>query len=178
MPLALVRRLVKGTALTAAEHDGNLNVLETAIEAPAIRGQVSRTSVGAISIASQGDYQSTGLTGSFDTATGEGLALGTTDTFAIKNTSGATKLLQFYASIDAAAGNNQTLGIKLAKNGTPVDQTECRAFTGSGGQEAKLVTNWIIEVANNDEVALFVANISASTNLELRRARIVATEVR
>jgi hypothetical protein len=31
MPLALIRRLIKGTPLTALEHDGNLDVLETAI---------------------------------------------------------------------------------------------------------------------------------------------------
>jgi hypothetical protein len=33
MPLSLVRRAVKGSPLTAADHDGNLNVLEAAIEA-------------------------------------------------------------------------------------------------------------------------------------------------
>jgi hypothetical protein len=32
MPLNLIRRLVKGSPLTAADHDGNLDVLETAIE--------------------------------------------------------------------------------------------------------------------------------------------------
>lgn len=33
MALALIRRLIKGTPLTASEHDGNLNVLEAAIAA-------------------------------------------------------------------------------------------------------------------------------------------------
>jgi hypothetical protein len=39
MPLALIRRLIKGTPLTAAEHDGNLNVLEAAIAASLQPGQ-------------------------------------------------------------------------------------------------------------------------------------------
>ena len=74
-------------------------------------------------------------------------------------------------------GNNHTLGIKLAKNGTAIDQTECRAFTGSGGQEAKLVTNWMISMAANDEVALFIANHSSNVDITFRRGRLVATQV-
>jgi hypothetical protein len=88
--------------------------------------------------------------------------------------------MQIYGSIDAktATGNNKILGIKLAKNGTAIDQTECRAFTGSGGEEAKLVTNWMISMAANDEVALFIANQSGTENITLSRARLVAVEVR
>ena len=147
--------------------------------AAAVRGQVSKMDAGTIVIATQSVYVSTGLTGTFDTATASGMTLGTTNTFAVKNTSGATKLMQIYGSIDAktATGNNKILGIKLAKNGTAIDQTECRAFTSSGGQEAKLVTNWMISMAPNDEVALFIANHSGDEDITLGRARLVATQV-
>ena len=149
-------------------------------EADLVRGQVSKMDAGTITITTQSVYVSTGLTGTFDTATASGMTLGTTNAFAVKNTSGATKLMQIYGSIDAktATGNNKVLGIKLAKNGTAIDQTECRAFTGSGGDEAKLVTNWMISMAANDEVALFIANQSGTENITLGRARLVATEVR
>ncbi len=145
---------------------------------PLVRGQVSKMDAGAITIATQGAYVSTGVTGTFDAATAEGTALGTADAFAVKNTSGATKLMQVYGSVDAKDGNNLTLGVKLALNGVPIDETECRAFTGSGGQEAKLVTNWMIEMDDDDEVALFVANHTSTSNLEFRRGRLVAVEVR
>jgi hypothetical protein len=149
-------------------------------EADLVRGQVSKMDSGTIDIVTQSVYVSTGLTGTFDTATASGMTLGTTNAFAVKNTSGATKLMQIYGSIDAktVSGNNKILGIKLAKNGTAIDQTECRAFTGSGGQEAKLVTNWMISMAANDEVALFIANHSDDVDITLGRARLVATEVR
>jgi len=149
-------------------------------EADLVRGQVSKMDAGTIGIVTQSVYVSTGLTGTFDTATASGTSLGTTNTFAVKNTSGATKLMQIYGSIDAktVSGNNHTLGIKLAKNGTAIDQTECRAFTGSGSQEAKLVTNWMISMAANDEVALFVANHSGTEDINFGRGRLVATEVR
>ena len=134
---------------------------------------------GTIVIATQSVYVSTGLTGTFDSTTASGMTLGTSNTFAVKNTSGSTKLMQIYGSIDAKtiSGNNKILGIKLAKNGTAIDQTECRAFTGSGGQEAKLVTNWMISMAASDEVALFIANHSDDLDISFGRGRLVATQV-
>jgi hypothetical protein len=143
------------------------------------RGQVSKMDAGNIDIVTQGVYVSTGLTGTFDSTTASGMTLGTSNTFAVKNISGGTKLMQIYGSIDAktVSGNNKILGIKLAKNGTAIDQTECRAFTGSGAEEAKLVTNWIISMAANDEVALFIANHSGTENISFGRGRLVATEV-
>ncbi len=144
-----------------------------------VRGQVSKMDAGTIDIVTQSVYVSTGLTGTLDATTANGIELGTVDAFAVKNTSGSTKLMQIYGSIDAktVTGNNKVLGIKLAKNGTPIDQTECRAFTGSGAEEAKLVTNWIISMAANDEVALFIANHTSNVDITLGRARLVAVEV-
>jgi hypothetical protein len=142
-----------------------------------VRGQASKMDTGTITIATQGTYVTTGLTGIFDTATANGMTLGTSHAFALKNTSAGSKLLRFYGSIDATAGNNQILGIKLAYNGVAIDETECRAFTGSGGQEAKLVTSWMIELGHEDEVSLFIANHSGATNISFKRGRLVASEV-
>jgi microcystin-dependent protein len=142
-----------------------------------IRGQVSRQTTGTISITTAGTYVSTGLTATFDSSVANGMALGTTDTFAVKKTAPGKHFIRVYGSMDARAGNNKTLGIKLALNGTAIDESECRAFTGSSAQEAKLVTSWIIEMDEGDEVALFAANISDTVDIDLQRARIVAAAV-
>jgi hypothetical protein len=144
-----------------------------------VRGQASKMDTGTITISTQGVYVTTGLTGILDTATANGMALGTTHAFALKNTSGGTKLLRFFGSIDArtVTGNSQTLGVKLAYNGVAIDATECRAFTGTGTEEAKLVTSWMISVASNDEVSLFIANHSGTGNISFRRGRLVASEI-
>ena len=142
-----------------------------------VRGQISRTTSQVCPAAAQGVYRSTGATGTLDTAASSGLVLGTTDTMGLRNSSGRAVLLRFYGSIDATAGNNQTLGIKLALNGTAVDATECRAFTGSGNQEAKLVTSWMINVPVSGEVSLLIANHSSSADVTLQRARLVASQV-
>jgi hypothetical protein len=105
------------------------------------------------------------------------VSLGTTDSFAVKNTSGSAQLFKIYGSADIDAGNNTILGIKLALNGTPIDNTECNASTGQGTTFAKLVTNWMIELQPNDEVALFVTNKTTAGNVTLLRGRLVASTV-
>jgi hypothetical protein len=143
------------------------------------RGQCSKMTDGTISIATQGAYVTTGLTATLDASTANGMVLGTADSFGLKNDSGATKLFRVYGSIDAntVTQNNKVLGIKLAKNGTAIDETECRAYTGGSNEEAKLVTSWMVELDDGDEVSLLIANHSSTTDIMLKRGRIVANEV-
>ena len=148
------------------------------VDGVAIRGQCSRMTDGTIDITIQGTYVSTGLTATLDTDTAYGMVLGTDDTFGLRNTSGGTKLFRIYGSIDATDGNNNTLGVKLAKNGVAIDNSECRAFTGSGAQEAKLVTSWMVELDDGDEISLMIANHSNTTDITLKRGRVIAVEVR
>ena len=148
------------------------------LEGVLVRGQASKMTSGTITIATAATYQSTGLTATFDSSTAYGMTLGTTDLFGLKNTSGASRLCMVQASMDASAGNNHTLGISLAKNGAVISQSECRAFTGSNTQITKLLSFWMIQLAPNDEVAMFVANHSDTTPISFQRGRISAFEVR
>jgi hypothetical protein len=148
------------------------------IDGVAIRGQCSKMTDGTIDITTQGTYVTTGLTATLDSSTAYGMVLGTDDAFGLKNDSGGTKLFRIYGSIDATDGNNSTLGVKLAKNGVAIDNSECRAFTGSGAQEAKLVTSWMVELEDGDEVSLLIANHSNTTDIILKRGRVIAVEVR
>ena len=148
------------------------------IDGVAIRGQCSKMTDGTIDITTQGTYVTTGLTATLDSSTAYGMVLGTDDAFGLKNDSGGTKLFRIYGSIDATDGNNSTLGVKLAKNGVAIDNSECRAFTGSGAQEAKLVTSWMVELEDGDEVSLLIANHSNTTDITLKRGRLIAVEVR
>ena len=140
-------------------------------------GQVSRITSGTVSGVTQGVYQSTGLIGTLDSEA-YGVSLGTTDTLAVKNTSSETVLFKIYASADVASGNNHALGIKLALNGVPVDNTEHQSPTGTGSSNfAKLVTSWMIELSPNDEVALYITDHTSSGTLTVQRCKIVASTV-
>lgn len=143
------------------------------------RGQCSKTTTGTIAIATQGTYVTTGLTATLDAATAQDMVLGTTDAFGLKNDSGSTKLFRVYGSIDAntVSGNNKQLGVKLALNGVVIDATECRANTGGSNEQAKLITSWMIELEDGDEVSLFIANHSSDVDISFQRGRLVASEV-
>ena len=148
------------------------------LEGVLVRGQASKMTSGTIAISASGTYQSTGLTATFDSSTAYGMTLGTTNLFGLKNTSSASRLCMVQASMDASAGNNHTLGISLAKNGAVISQSECRAFTGSNSQITKLFCFWMVQLAVNDEVAMYVANHSDTTSISFQRGRISAVEVR
>lgn len=163
------RAIKVGTGSTA------WNALPYFLSGVHIRGQASRTAEGTVSIATAGTYVSTGLTATLDTTTTFGIGLGTTDLFALKNTSGTTQILDVYASIDAHAGNNQILGIRLAKNGVSIPETECRATSGT--TEVSLSTTWLISAAPNDEISIHLTNHTNTTSLSVKRGRIVARGV-
>jgi len=142
-----------------------------------VRGQVSRLTSYQIPSAAQGVYRAIGATGTLDTATTSGLTLGTTDPMGLRNSNGNTVLLRVSGSVEATAGNNNTLALKLAVNGVVIDATETRSVHASGGQDAKLTTTWMVSLPANGEVSMQLANLSASADIIVTRARLVASQV-
>ncbi len=164
-------------AAQQSDHDQRISNLERHELLPAI-GQVSRQTNGTITITTAGQYVTTGLAATLDTTTANGFIRGVNDEFGVKNNTDVTRVMRVFGSADVRGGNNQVHGAKLALNGTPIDATECRAFTGSGPNDfAKLITSWVIRMEPNDEVALFIANQSTTDNIVLSRGRVVATAV-
>jgi len=144
-----------------------------------VRGQVSRLTSYQIPSAAQGVYRAIGATGTLDTDTSSGLVLGTTDPMGLRNSNGNTVLLRVSGSVEATAGNNNILALKLAVNGVVIDATETRAVhgSGSGGQDAKLMTDWEVSLPADGEVSMRLANLSASNDITVTRARLVASQV-
>lgn len=139
--------------------------------AATVYGQAYRATSGTIDIVSTGAYVPTGIVFTLDSV-GNGVALGTTDKGALKNTSGATVTARVFASYDGHAGNNETIGLQLAKNGSLVTGSQCRAFAGGSNEIAKLTCTWFVELADDDEVSLYAANHSGTNDITLQRARI------
>ena len=147
-----------------------------------VRGQISRmTAFTAVNVSGTGTYYPLTNAGTLDTTVSTNMTLGVGGTFSIKNTSGVTRVFRVYASVDATASNNDVLGIRLFKGtaGTlaAVAETECQAFTSSISSAAKLVTSWMISLAANEEIAVYVANHTAVSNITAQRARLIAEAV-
>jgi hypothetical protein len=137
-------------------------------------GQASRITDGNVTIATAGTFVEASVEVDLDAANSFGMVKSEDYDFALQNTSGATRTFQIYASIDATANTNNTLGIRLAKNGTAIAQTECRAQTSGSGHESKLVTSWLVSLAANDSIHVLVTNFSTTGTLTVKRGRIVA----
>ncbi len=145
------------------------------------RGQISKMSDTTRTIAVQGIYYVAGDNGTLDSAATANMTAGAASTFSLKNTSGVTRLFRVYASADATSANNQILSIKLYK-GTAgslaaIDATQCNAFTGGANEAAKLVTSWMVSLANDEEVALYIANTSGTDTITIQRMRLIAEAV-
>jgi hypothetical protein len=137
-----------------------------------IQGNSTVTDVG-----TAGVFYESGVNGVLDSGTAVNFTVLTGNRLGLTYTGSDTRIFWFYGSADCTAGNNQMLAIRLAKNGTSIPETECRAFTGSNIQEGKLVTTWMIELATNDVVSLVLANPANTTDIVIKRARIVANAI-
>ena len=99
----------------------------------------------------------------------------------LRYTGSATRKFLVFASLDMLSSVNGTqFSIKIAKNGTLIDATQCNAsvsIKSAGSGIAKLVSNWIIEFAQNDYVEIFVASVGGAETGTPQRMRLVATPV-
>jgi hypothetical protein len=139
-------------------------------------GQCSRITNSAISIGTLGTYVPINLAGTLDTANTVDFELVASGGLGLKYVGEFARACKFYASVDAGGTNNQTYGIRLALNGTTIPQTECRAFHGNA-DEAKLVTSWILTLDPDDEVQIYITNYSATTAIDFKRGRVVASSI-
>jgi hypothetical protein len=91
-----------------------------------------------------------------------------------------TRRFLVFASTDILSTvSGANFAIKLYKNGSiPLDATECRANGAgkTGSYLAKLVTNWIVELAPEETIALYASAISADVGTP-QRMRLVITPV-
>jgi len=139
-------------------------------------GQASYMTAATITVGTGGVYQSTGLTPTLDTDA-VGVGLGSLP-FSLENTSGDVRKVSVFASYDATVtGAAQTLGLRLAVNGTGLPVTECRATTSAAGAIAKLQTQWLLTLAAGDEVSVEVANHSGTAAIGWQRGRLVVNGV-
>lgn len=171
--------LVDGNTLTfAPSPDSSTNTAlaeVTAVAESGVYGQVAKITSGTIEIAEAEAYQSTGLEATLVAPT-SGVAVGTTDTFAVKNTSGKARVFRIQASTDVSTAATNAVGIRLALNGVSIPSSECRGWA-IVDRTVKLNTTFLVTMQPNDEVALFITNVSGTGDITFLRGRIVAEAI-
>jgi len=142
------------------------------------RGQISiQNNTTPTDIITAGVFAPAGVNGTLDASVSIDFETLTDGDFGMRYTSATTRTFWIFGSFDCSDGNNRTLAIRMAKNGTAIPETECHAFTSSGGAEAKLVSNWMIELATDDEISLIIANIAHADDITIRRGRLVVNSI-
>lgn len=96
----------------------------------------------------------------------------------LKNDTTQERIMMIVATYDGKGGNNNAIGLKLAKNNVEIDATECRSFGGSTGQVGKTMTQWIMKLGAGDEVSMYAANIDATDDLTIERFKMTAHAIR
>ena len=148
--------------------------LNIAIPQP-MRGLLTRQTAGTVNISVAGTYYPINLASTVDTDVSFNMvASGAPNVTGLKNDTNQARTMVFIATYDGKGGNNHAIGLKLALNGVPIDETECTSFGGSTGQVAKTMTQWIMRVEPADEVTMWAANKDTSDNLTIDRFKLIA----
>jgi len=69
------------------------------------------------------------------------------------------------ASVSLTSGNNNAIGVYIAKNGTEINESETYVTTSSAGRIENCICQVITTLADTDYIELFVENATATNNI-------------
>lgn len=143
-----------------------------------MRGMLWSQTTTTVPVTTAGVYVPLNISGTLDSDVSFNMTAGVTNASGLVNATDQTRIVVFIATYDGKGGNNNAIGLKLAVNGTVLDETECRSFGGSTGQVGKTMTQYIVRFEPGDEVSMYGANIDATTDLEVERFKLLAHAIR
>lgn len=145
---------------------------------PPFRGLAYRTTSGTINFAgvTVGDFISSGLTGTLDSAVSVDVAAAGANKFGLKRTAEGTQWCHVIATADVAGSSNKRIAIQLALNGVPIAESQCD-ITITPTTIGKLHTMYLFNLDEDDEVTVWFANKTNQQAITIERARITLAGV-
>lgn len=129
---------------------------------------------GTVTVTTAGTYYPINIAGTLDPDATFNMTAGTTNVSGLVNNTNQARTIVFIASYDGEAGFASGIGLKLALNGTLIDATECSSFASSVGLVGKTMTQFIIRMEPGDEVSMWAANLSTTTDMTIDRYKLLA----
>jgi hypothetical protein len=165
-------RLAKGTTNYFLKVNAS-NGLQWAQVYEQPRGQISAQGQAAVFTLTT-SYQLLSLITTLDSATA--IDFDMPDNGRLRYTGSIAKFFNVIATTDInhTTGSSIEVSIKLAKNGTPIDATQCNATIPNNGV-GKLHTMWILELEEDDYVEIYLAASTGTPTVIPRRMRMQAT---
>lgn len=79
------------------------------------------------------------------------------------------------ATVTLTAGNNQTIGLYIAKNGDLIESSEQYVTTSSGGRVESVAVLSLVSLSTNDYIELYTENASATTDVTVSYMNVTIT---
>lgn len=76
-----------------------------------------------------------------------------------------TRLFKVTSTLSAESGNNNQVGVYIAKNGTVLDESEVYGTTGGNGRYENIVVQTLVELQTNDYIEIYVENSTGVNNI-------------
>jgi hypothetical protein len=80
---------------------------------------------------------------------------------------------QVTATLSLTSGNNNIIGVYVAKNGVVITSSEMYSTTSSGGRAESITCQTILELNQNDYIEIFVENSTGTTNITVEYLNVI-----
>ena len=88
-------------------------------------------------------------------------------------TGGLIRDFQVSATASLTSGNNNVIGLYVAKNGVVISSSEMYATTSSGGRAESIACQTILDMEENDYIEIWVENDSSATNITVEYLNVI-----
>lgn len=88
-------------------------------------------------------------------------------------TGAVAKIFKGTATLSLSAGNNDSIGVYFAKNGTIIPESEMYATTDSNGELVNVTAQALVTLATNDYLEIFVENESAAVDITVADMNVI-----
>ena len=76
-----------------------------------------------------------------------------------------TRFFKVVATLSVESGNNNQIGVYIAKNGTLITESEVYGTTSGTGRSENIVVQTLVELVENDYIEIFVENDTSTNNI-------------
>ena len=84
-----------------------------------------------------------------------------------------TRFFKVTATLSLESGNNNQVGVYIAKNGTLINESEVYGTTSGSGRAENIVVQTLVQLSENDYIEIFVENDSATNNITVTDLNVI-----
>lgn len=88
-------------------------------------------------------------------------------------TGSLTRLFKITTTLSLTSGNNNQIGVYIAKNGVELSESEMYVTANGSGRAENITSQTIVELATNNYIEVFVENNTATTNITVTDLNVI-----